>query len=87
MFFDCAIPGNHLYYSINRFIRIEYHINPKNSVNHIQRRTFTYCDSFVSHQKTSQDIGIVLTHDLDCIPLDLLLMVKKPENDAHVVWP
>ena len=38
--------------TLNRFIRIAYHINPKNSFN---LRIFTYSDSFGPHQEPSSN--------------------------------
>ena len=51
-------------YSLNTFIRTEYHISPKNSFDYIQRRIFTDCDSFGSY-RTSQGHGHSLMMVLD----------------------
>ena len=49
--------------TLNRFIRIEYHINPKNSFDHIQKK--------------KKKKKIVMSRDMNCLPLDWLLMVNK----------
>ena len=36
--------------TLYRYIRVDYHINPKNYFYHIHWKMFTYCDSFSSHR-------------------------------------
>ena len=61
------------------FIKIEYYIHPKNSLDHIQRRIFTYYDSLGSHQEPSSDceLDLVMPQILDYLPLHWLLVVNK----------
>ena len=54
-------------YSLNRFIRIEYHIQRIQYT--YQKKNFTYCDSFGSHRELSLDCDLdsVMSWDLDCL--------------------
>ena len=73
---------------LNKFIRIEYHINPKILVDLPKIRIFTYCDSFGSYREPSSDcdLDLLMARDLDCLPLDCsLLMVNKNHVDIALV--
>ena len=65
LFYFCFI-----YYPLNRLIKIEYHITPKNAFDHIQR-IFTYCDCFGSYRESSSDSDC----DLDLMMSQDFMMV------------
>ena len=65
--------------SLNRLIRIDYHVIPQISIYPIRENMYIYFDSFGSHRQPLLDcyLDIVISWDLGCKPLEWLLVVNK----------
>ena len=77
--------NRHVFVMVSVLLILRIHLYYPNMIFYLlkQFRFFTYCNSFGSHLKPLSDCDLVISRDIDCLPLNRMHVALLPIHDMY----